>query len=180
VLCEGRAKVLIVSAEGKTLVLRIAQPGDLLGMNATLSGQPYNATVQTLEACRIDFISRENLLKLLDRDRGACLDVAQELSRKLSGVVDHTRLLFLSQSAPEKVARLLVRWCDELGKRTTLGIRIDSGLTHEEIAQMICVSRETVTRVFSEFRRRRIISLEDHGILVRNREGLESIAAFRK
>src|SRR4029450_12632397 len=111
VLCEGRAKVSIASAEGKTFVLRIAQPGDLLGINATRTGQPYGATAETLERCRIDFISRGELLKLLARDKKAFLAVAQSLSRKLSGLVEHSRLVFLSQYTSEKLARLLVRWC---------------------------------------------------------------------
>lgn len=176
VLCQGRAKVSIASAQGKTLVLRIAQPGELLGMNASLTGQPFGATVEALERCRIDFIPREDLLKLLDRDKRACLGVAQALSRKLSGVVEHTRLLFLSQSASEKLARLLLRWCDEYGKRTAQGIRISSGLTHEEMAQMICASRETVTRVLGEFKRKHIVSLADNAIFIRNRKALESVA----
>jgi CRP/FNR family transcriptional regulator len=141
-----------------------------------LTGRPSEATVETLERCRIDFVSREDLLKLLDRDKRACLGVAQALSNKLSGVVGHARLLLLSQSAAEKLARLLVRWCDEHGKRTAQGIRIDSGLTHEEIAQMICASRETVTRVLGEFKRKHIVSFVDNAILVRNRKELESVA----
>ena len=176
VLCEGRAKVSIASAEGKTLILRIAQPGDLLGINATLTGQPYAATAETLERCQIDFISREDLLKLLDRDKRACLGVAQALSRKLSGVLEHTRLLLLSKSASEKLARLLVRWCEEHGKRTAQGIQINSGLTHEEMAQMICASRETVTRVLGDFKRKHIVSLVGNSIFVRNRKALESLA----
>src|SRR6266704_2637036 len=176
VLCEGRAKVSIASPEGKTLVLRIAQAGDLLGMNATLTGQPYGATVETLERCRIDFIAREDLLKLLDRDKRVYVGVAQALSRKLSSVVEHTRLLFLSQSSSEKLARLLVKWCDEDGKRTAEGIRLNSGLTHEEMAQMICASRETVTRVLSDFKRKHIVSLVDNEIFVRNRKALETVA----
>jgi CRP/FNR family cyclic AMP-dependent transcriptional regulator len=176
VLCEGRAKVSIASADGKILALRIAQPGDLLGMNGTLTGQPYGATAETLERCRIDFISREDLLKVLDRDKKAYLGVAQSLSSKLTRLVEHTRLLFLSQSASEKLARLLVRWCDELGKRTPQGIRITAGLTHEEIGQMICASRETVTRVLAEFKRKHIVSLAGSAIFVRNRKALESVA----
>ncbi len=176
VLCEGRAKVSISSAEGKTLVLRIAHPGDLLGINSTLTGHPYGATVETLVRSRIDFIPREDLLKLLDRDKKACLGVVQVLSRKLSGVVDHTRMLFLSHSASEKLARLLVRWCDENGKRTAHGIRINPGLTHEEMAQMICTSRETVTRLFADLKRKQIVSLADNAIFIRNRKALELAA----
>jgi CRP/FNR family transcriptional regulator, cyclic AMP receptor protein len=175
-LCAGSAKVSIASSEGKTLILRIAQPGDFLGMNATLTGQPYGATVETLERCRIDFIAREDLLKLLENDKRAYVGVAQALSRKLTSVFEHTRLLFLSQSAAEKLARLLVKWCDEHGKPTPQGVRVGFGLTHEELAQMICTSRETVTRVLSELKRKRIVTLVDHGILVHNRKALEAVA----
>ena len=176
VLCEGRAKVSIASAEGKTLVLRIAQAGELLGMNAALTGQPFGATVETIERCRIGFVSREDLWTLLERDKRACLGVVRALSFKLSSAVDHTRLLFLSQSAPEKLARLLIRWCDEHGKRTSRGIRIGSGLTHEDMAQMICASRETVTRMLGDFKRKKIVSFADNAIFVRNRRALESVA----
>jgi CRP/FNR family transcriptional regulator, cyclic AMP receptor protein len=175
-LREGRVKVSIASAEGKKLVLRIAQPGDLLGMNATLCGRPYAATAETLDRCRLHFVPRGELFKSLDEDQRGYLGVARALSRKLNSVVDHTRLLFLSQSSAEKLARLLLKWCDEHGKQTVTGIRIDSRLTHEEMAQMICASRETVTRVLSEFKRKRIIKLVDSTIFVHNRKALEAVA----
>lgn len=178
VLCEGRAKVSIASAEGRTFVLRVAEPGDILGLNSVLTGRPSEANVETLERCRIDFVSREDLLKLLARDRKACLGVAHALGNKLTGVMGHARLLLLSQSAPEKLARLLIRWSDKHGKRTTQGIRINSSLTHEEIAQMICASRETVTRVLGEFKRKHIVSLIDNAIFVRNRKALEAVARY--
>jgi CRP/FNR family transcriptional regulator len=174
ILCEGRAKVSVASAEGKTLVLRIAEVGDLLGVNAVLMGKPAGATVETLERCRIDFVSREDFLKLLERDKRAYLGVAHALSEKLSGVMDHARLLLLSESAAEKLARLLVKWCDDHGKRTAHGIRINSDLTHEEIAQMICASRETVTRLLADFKRKQIVSLGDNAIFIRNRKALEA------
>jgi CRP/FNR family transcriptional regulator, cyclic AMP receptor protein len=175
-LCEGRAKVSIASAEGRTLVLRIAEAGDLLGVNSVLTSRPSGATVETLERCRIGFVSREDFLKVLDRDKKAYLEVAHALSNTLSGVMEHARLLLLSQSAAEKLARLLVRWCDERGKRTAQGIRINSGFTHEEIAQMICASRETVTRLLGEFKQKNIVSLVGNAIFVRNRKALESVA----
>lgn len=178
VLTEGRAKISIGSSEGKTLVLRIARPVDLLGLNAALTGEPYSATAETIERCRVDFISRQDLLKLLERDTNACLSVAQILGQTLSRIIEHSRLLLLSQSATEKLARLLVRWCDELGKPTPLGIEINSGLTHEEMAQMICASRETVTRVLNEFKRGHIVGLFNGTILVRNQKALESVARY--
>ena len=175
VLCEGKAKVSITSSEGKTLVLGIAQPGELLGLNATLTGQPHLATVQTLERCDLEFVSREDLLKLLDRDKRSYLSVAQCLSSELVGLIDHTRLLFLSQSASERLARLLLKWCDDSGQRTSQGIRITPGLTHEEIAQTISTSRETVTRALNILKRKHILSAENGDLLIRNRSALMAL-----
>jgi CRP/FNR family transcriptional regulator len=179
VLCEGRAKISMASAEGKTLVLGIAKPGDLLGMRATLTGEPYAASVETLEPSRLRFIPRENLIRVLDHDQGISMRVALALSEKLGSLFEQTRLLFLSQNAAEKLARLLIKWCDEGGKQTTRGMRIESGLTHEEIAQMICSSRETVTRVFGVFKRNQILSLEGDAIIILDREALEEVL-FKK
>lgn len=177
-LCEGRAKVSISSAEGKTLVLRIAQSGDLLGLNSALTGLPYDATVATLENCRIDFVSRSDFTKLLDRSKTARVRLSEALSSQLGEVIERARSLLLSKSAAEKLARLLLKWCDELGKPTPQGIRLNHGLTQEEIAQMICASRETVSRLLTELKRKQIVRLNGTGIFVRNRAALELVAGM--
>jgi CRP/FNR family transcriptional regulator len=180
ILCEGRAKVSLASPEGKVVVLRIAEAGDVLGVSSVLFGLPARATVETLECCRIAFVSREEFLKLLDQNERAYAAVLHALNKKLSGMMDHARLLLLSHTAAEKLARLLLKWCDEHGKTTSNGIRIDSGLTHEEIAQVICTSRETVTRLLGEFKQDRIVTLTDSAIFVRNRQALEAVARVRE
>ena len=178
-LMEGRAKVCVSSPEGKTLVLRVAMPGDLLGVNSVLTGKPARATVETLERCRIDFVARKDFLNWFERDKKASLSVVQVLSEKLGGVMDQARLLLLSDSAAEKLAKLLLQWCDEQGERSANGIHINARLTHAELAQLICTSRETVTRLLGDFQRRNIISFNGNVILVRNRTLLESIAKNR-
>ena len=175
-LCEGRAKVSISSAEGKILLLRIARAGDLLGVNSVLKSLPYEATVETLERCRIDFVSRADFIRLLDKSKTASMAVSQALGSELSDVVERARSLLLSQSASEKLARLLLKWCDDLGKPTPQGIRLNHGLTQEEIAQMICTSRETVSRLLTGLRRKQIVRLNGTGISVRNRAALELVA----
>ena len=174
VLCSGRAKVSI-SSEGKTAILRIAQPGDLLGVNSVLKGLPYEATVETLERCRIDFVPRADFIKLLDKSKAARVGVSKTLGNELNAVVEWARLLLLSQSAQEKLVRLLLRWCDEFGEPRLEGIRLNHGLTHEEIAQMICGSRETISRLFTELKRKQIVRLDATGILVSNRAALELV-----
>lgn len=178
VMRAGRAKVSISSSEGKVFILRIAQAGDLLGVNAAFNDSPYDATVRTIEPCRTDFISRSAFLELLDRSKSARIGLAEALSNELTEMVERARLLLLPQSTKEKLAKLLLKWCDECGAVKPEGIRVNPGLTQEEIAQMIGASRETVTRLFAELKRKNIISLADKAIFVRNLEALESLACW--
>lgn len=176
ILCEGRAKISVASAEGKTLALKIAKPGDVLGLNSVLMENPALATVETIDRCRIDFVPREDFVSLLEGDGKCYLDIARALSQELSGLMDHTRMLLLSDSAAEKLAKLLVSWGDEKGKQTPEGTQIQCGLTHAEIAQLICTSRETVTRTLGDFQRTGTIALNGSVITVRNRKALELLA----
>ena len=176
VLRAGRAKVSISSAEGRKVILRIAQAGDLLGVHSTLKGSPYDVAVETLEACCTDFVTRQDFIDLLDRSPRAQTGLAAALSKELTDVVEHARSLLLPQSTGERLARLLLKWCDEHDEAKPEEIRVNPGLTQEEIAQMICASRETVTRLFAELKRKRILGFVDNGIFIHNRRALESVA----
>jgi CRP/FNR family cyclic AMP-dependent transcriptional regulator len=176
VLRAGRAKVSISSSAGKVLLLKIARAGDLLGLNSTLGDSCYEATVQALDSCLTDFISQADFMDLLNRSNEARIAVSAALSKELTETSERVRQLFLPRSTREKLARLLIKWCDELGDAGPNEIRINSGLTQEEIAQMICSTRETVTRLFAEFKRKRILTLADNSIIVRNRKALEMLA----
>ena len=73
ILCRGRVKLSICSSDGKTLILKIAGPGELLGLSACVTDKPYEATVETLSPCQVNFIRREDFLQLLHEDAEACL-----------------------------------------------------------------------------------------------------------
>ena len=63
VLCKGRVKLSMTSSEGKTVILRIVQPGEVLGLSAVVSAQPYQASAETLEPCQVNFIRRDDFLR---------------------------------------------------------------------------------------------------------------------
>ena len=176
VLCAGRAKLSITSAEGKTMIVRIARPGDLLGIHATLAGQPYETTAETLGPCRVDFISRKDLFALLDRQKAYGVVLAVAVSKEFTEFIEYARMLLLSASAIEKLAQLLLRLADEFGERTNTGIRLQTLLTHEEIAQMIGSSRETVTRSLNVLKRKKLIRASNGDLMIRNRAALVAIA----
>src|SRR5512146_2537096 len=55
-LCEGTAKLSTTSVEGKTLILRIARAGEILGLDSVITGTPYHLTAETLQPCRLSFV----------------------------------------------------------------------------------------------------------------------------
>jgi CRP/FNR family transcriptional regulator, cyclic AMP receptor protein len=174
VLSSGRAKVSISSADGKKLIIRIARAGDILGLYAGLTGRPFEATAEMVEGGRVDFISRADLLNLMGQQQ--TVDLVEMFSRQFSEFVDNTRMLLLSESALEKLARLIVRWGRDFGERTSEGIRVKVLLTQEEIAQIIGASRETVTRLFSALKRDEIIRVNRDSMWIRDSEALAAIA----
>jgi CRP/FNR family transcriptional regulator, cyclic AMP receptor protein len=64
-LCQGRVKLSICASDGKTLILKIAEAGEALGLAAAVSGKPYEATAETQEPCQVTFIKREGLARLM-------------------------------------------------------------------------------------------------------------------
>jgi CRP/FNR family cyclic AMP-dependent transcriptional regulator len=174
VICSGRVKLTTASRDGKTLILRIAQAGEILGLHGTVSGKPYELTAETLQPCQLDFVKREDFLKFLQTHADACLNAAQHLSQDCQSAYEMIRSLGLSHSVSEKLARLLLEWAID-GEETAEGIRIKIALTHEEIAQLIGTSRETVTRVLGEFREKEFAQLRGSTLLIRNRAALEKL-----
>ena len=178
-LRSGRVKISISSAAGKTVILRVEQAGALLGVNSVVKDVPHDVTVETIERSRIDFIPRPDFMKLLDKTDPAPIGVAHALGNELSDALEHVRSLLLSRSAAEKLAGLLVKWCDEQGAGEKEDVRVNPGLTQEEIAQMICASRETVSRLFADLKRKQIVSTADNAIFVHDRNALESLACCK-
>ncbi|HKS76544.1 MAG TPA: Crp/Fnr family transcriptional regulator [Terriglobales bacterium] len=174
ILCSGRVKLSTTSRDGKTLILRIAQPGEVLGLHATVSGKPYELTAETLQAAQLDFVKRDDFLRFLQNHADACLNAAEHLSQNCQSAYEMIRSLGLSHSVSEKLARLLLEWAGD-GEETKDGLRIKVSLTHEEIAQLIGTSRETVTRVLGEFREKQLAQLRGSTLLIRNKAGLEKL-----
>jgi CRP/FNR family transcriptional regulator len=174
ILCSGRVKLSTSSADGRSLILRIADAGEVLGLPATVTGKPYELTADVIEPTQANFIFRQDFLAFL-RDHGeAALRVAQQLGETYHSAIAEMRSIGLSHSAGEKLARFLLDLTtghDE-GKSE---IKLTLTLTHEEIAQMIGASRETVTRLFSDFKKKHFLQVKGSILIIKNRVGLESL-----
>ncbi|HEY0592979.1 MAG TPA: Crp/Fnr family transcriptional regulator [Thermoanaerobaculia bacterium] len=176
-LCSGRVKLTTSSSQGKTLILKVAEPGELLGLSAAILGRPYEVSAETVEPCQVNFIKREDFLRFLSEYTEVSMHTAQQLSEKYHSAQKEIRSLGLSQSAREKVAKLLLDWCVSGGEDTPRGVRLKVLLTHEEIAQMIGTTRETITRLFSELKKKKVIEIKGSTVLITNRSALEKLVS---
>lgn len=178
ILCSGRAKLTTSSSEGKTLIVKIAEPGEVLGASATILGRPYEVSAETIEPAQLNFIKREDFIRFLSSHTEACMHTAQQLSEKYQSAQREIRALGLAQTTSEKLAKLLLDWCGRSGDVTPRGVRLKTLLTHEEIAQMVGTTRETITRLLSDFKRRKLIEVKGSTILVLKKDELESMVSI--
>ena len=174
VLCKGRVKLSMTSSEGKSVILRIVHPGEVLGLHAVVSGQAYQATAETMEPCQVNFVRRDDFLRLLGQSAEASLHAAQQLSGSYQAACGQIRSLGLANSASQKLARFLLNWSAR-GQETKQGIQVRLAMTHDEIGQMIAASRETVTRTLGEFRHKQLVAVKGSFLLIPNKAALESL-----
>jgi CRP/FNR family transcriptional regulator len=178
VLCSGQAKLSTTSREGKVLILRIAGSGEVLGLSAALSAGAYEVTAETSGPCHINFVERRALLTAIEKSPEFGLHASLALSRQLQRAYHDVHDLVLSRSSAGKLARLLLSWSRRREKSTDgAEVRIPATLTHEEMAQMIGSSRETVTRLLGDLKKRELIQLDGSTLVIRDRGALEALAA---
>jgi len=171
---RGRVKLSVCGSDGRTLILRIVHPGSPLGVAAVVSGRQYEATAETQEPCEISFLRQSDLLRLMRLHGDFALWVTQNISADYATTCREIRDLILSDSASEKLARLLMGWLDQNTKsRNPMQMKL--ALTHEEIGQMIGSSRETVSRLFAGMKKQRIIQQTGSTLIIPSRLALESL-----
>jgi CRP/FNR family cyclic AMP-dependent transcriptional regulator len=175
ILCVGRVKLSTSSIDGRTLIVRISEPGEVLGLPATVTGMPYELTADVIEPTQANFISRTDFLSFLREHGEVSLRVAQQLGETYHAAIAEMRSIGLSHSAAEKLARFLLDWCTSHGDEGAQ-IRAKLTLTHEEIAQMIGASRETVTRLFGDFKKRQLLQIKGSTLIVHNKAELARLA----
>jgi len=105
----------------------------------------------------------------------ACFKVAEQLSEKYHDACNELRSLGLSHSAHEKLANLLLEWGSKNGEAAKPEARLKLRLTHEEIAGMIGISRETVTRLLGEMKKRQIVESRGSTLVIHDPAALRKM-----
>jgi len=176
VLCTGKAKLSTTSREGKTIITKISEHGDVLGLSATISNHPYEVTAEMMEPGQANFIAADALLQFLHDYGEVAWRVAQQLSHNYYSAYEEIRSLGLTNSPGQRFAQLLLGWSAERGD-SNHSLHLHLVLTHEEIAEMIGTTRETVTRLFADFKKKHFIQSKGSSLVILNKLALEGMAA---
>jgi len=172
---EGTVKLSVNSTGGRRLILGLATNGEFVGLASLLCGRPQETTAETVYTSKLASVARNDFLNFLLRHPDAYQVVCEELSRELNKACEQLRTVVLSSSAPKKLARLLLDW-SKSGQTTEMGARFRFCMTHEELGECIGASRETVTRVMTTFRSKKLVMLNGSTLTIPNPSALEHFA----
>jgi len=166
ILCAGKAKLAATSREGKSITLRIVMPGEVMGLSCVMANSKYQSNAETIEPSEVSMVRRANFLRFLTRYNDAALRVAEHLSMELHRAWAQTRILALAPNARAKLAQALLLWGDRHGQPSTDGVRVPLNMTQEAIGETIGATRETVSRLLSEFQRKEWIRIKGGSVLL--------------
>ena len=177
ILCSGRVNLSTTSREGKILILKSAEAGQALGLSATISGMGYETTAETDTPCQVAFVDRKHFLELMEAHGDIGLHTAQCLSRDYHSAHRDIHDLVLTRSSVGKLARLLLSQSPvQAREEQDIEIRVHVSMTHEEMAQRIGASRETVTRLLTRLKKKQLIRLDGPTLVIRDRPALRALA----
>jgi CRP/FNR family transcriptional regulator len=166
IMCSGEAKLYVNSAEGQSLTLRAVEHGEVLGLSSLITDEPYPASAETLCPSQVSFIPRLEFLQFVRANPDVALRVAKHLSMELSRAWQQTRMLALAPDTHAKLTQFLLEWAEKHRQPAADGLRIALYMTHEEIARNIGASRESVSRILSDWKQRGVIRVSGGTITI--------------
>lgn len=166
VLTEGSVKVELMNQDGKELTLAILKPFQFLGELALLDDVPRSATVVTMENTDFLVINKRDFARMLDTYPRMCFPILQQLTRRVRVLTDDiASMAFLDSYS--RVSRKILSLAEEMGEKQEDGsIFIDQSLTHQQLANLVGTTRETVTKILNEMKEKDLIAIRRHRITI--------------
>lgn len=169
VILSGKVKVTTFSQSGKEVIFSILNEGDFFGDMSLLDGKPRSATVISIEESELRLIRRSDFNKLIESHPGIALKLLEELTSRLRKADERIESLALLD-VTGRVAGILLQLADERGEKTEGSILIKSRPTHQELANMVGTTRETVTRILKQLGNKKYINMDGKDLTIINPE----------
>ena len=173
IICKGAVKLSHHLDDGRTHIVAVLGPGDLLGMEAQATGR-FNVEAEAMAATEVGFIDRNDLQTLVGRFPALAASLIEKLSEEVATLQE--RLWATARpGAPSRLAYLLLDLAHTHGREHPEGTVIDLVLTREELAEMAGVSRETASLTLSRFAKRDWIEANGRRIVVKDPQALDEL-----
>lgn len=165
ILVAGRVKLSMLSPDGKEKVLTILQEGDIFGEMSLFDQDPHPLTAEVVEDARLVILPFKDLETIIMKNPKVAIKIIEALAKKTRLLTSQIRELVF-QDAEGRLASLLTRFVEEFGVEVKSGKMIDLILTHQEIANLLGLSRVTVTKLLNQFIDEGVIKIYKRKIVV--------------
>jgi CRP/FNR family transcriptional regulator len=177
ILIDGRIKIYELSQEGKEVILWFCFPGELFGLGEVMCRRNQDKREVNAQACsytEVLVVKYADFVQYLMTMPATAMRVIDLLCYRLRELGD-VLLNLASEDVTSRVIKLITRLSARYGKRMGDSIYLDIPLTHQEMADMIGTSRQTVTTVLGALKRKGILRVEHRTIFIQNFEWIENI-----
>ncbi|MTI84482.1 MAG: Crp/Fnr family transcriptional regulator [Firmicutes bacterium] len=169
---RGWTKTYRLSTDGKKVTVgSIRCPGHLMGLAETLLEVERTCFAGAVSNVSMSVLTKRQFEDLLSRHPVLGIKINKLLGsrmREAEGLIHE----MVCWQAPGRLARTLMKMGSQIGRKGTNGIILDIELTHEEIASMVGVSRQTVTSLLNTFKKEQSIAYEGRSIRIVNPDKL--------
>lgn len=174
-LRRGRVKIYQPSAYGKEVILWFCFSGDMFGLAEVAQGEGRIVNAVACEASEVLCVSQAHFSEFMLSHPASSLIILQVLSCRLRTLGD-VIVNLVNDDVQTRIMKLILRMSARFGVRVSQDIHLDIQLTHQEIADMVGTTRQTVTSVLSQLQRRGLLRLENRRIRIESPELLETIS----
>ena len=173
IIIKGKVKITAFSENGKEVIFSIMTESDFFGDMSLLDGKPRSASVVAMEDAELCLLRRDDFNRLIEQYPGIALKLLNELTSRLRRADERIESLALLDVSG-RIAGILLQLAEESGKRTPDGgVIIRSRPTHQELANMVGTTRETVTRILNQMEHKNYIVMLGKSVTILNTETLK-------
>jgi CRP-like cAMP-binding protein len=174
-IVSGRVKVSRVTRDGKELTLGYRGPGELFGDLCLFDGAAREEMAEVVEAAELLRVERAALLELVQGHAPLAAALARGLTDRCRTLQRQMEFLMF-KDVHAKLAELLLRLSSEFGVKDPRGTLVAMNVTHQEMANLIGSTRETVSLALSQFKRQKLVQSDGRRVIVLDADGLRAIA----
>lgn len=173
-LVSGKVKIVKEGIFGREQIVRMAHNGDLLTYRAVSGIPQYVVSAAAMEDSFVFYLHLENVLDVLKKNGAFAYKVIQKLTQELDNA-EKVICNLAQKTVKQRVAELLLSLRDKYAASLEDNV-LHLQLSREELANIVGTATETVVRCLSDFRKKNMIQIEGHDILILDSERLEKIA----